>query len=212
MDSPKPNSSTPRGPRVLFLVGACALLAGLISWFTLPTPRAELPTLFPMPTFSLTSEQGEAFTSDDLSDQVVVVNFIFTRCPTICPMLSARMAQVQQRLEGVEGVRLVSFSVDPRHDTPEVLREYGKNFGQDPSRWSFLTGETRSVRTAVEEGFKVAMEGAENPDVQPQEIIHGEHFVLVDRAGMIRGYYQVGDDEGIERLVGDVHRLLGSAS
>ncbi len=103
-------------------------------------------------------------------------------------------------------VRFVSFSVDPKHDTPEVLRAYGEKYDQDPARWTFLTGELGAVMKAVEEGFRIGVTGADDPDATPFDIVHGEHFVLIDRKGTIRGYYP-NADPSLKRLVEDAKRL-----
>ncbi|HEY0839446.1 MAG TPA: SCO family protein, partial [Vulgatibacter sp.] len=159
-----------------------------------------------MPRFELTSEQGLPLRSGDVAGQVVVANFVFTSCPTVCPMLTAHMARLQDRLAGSPAVRLLSFSVDPRNDTPEVLRAYGEKYGQDPARWSFLTGDLAAITEAVEKGFKIGMQGAGDPDATAFDIVHGEHFVLVDDSGVIRGYYRP-EPESLERLAADAERL-----
>jgi protein SCO1/2 len=191
--------------QALGLVSVSALVAWVIFWIGTPA-KEPLPDLFPMPSFSLTDQGGDTFGSSQLEGKVVVANFIFTRCPTVCPTLTARMAKIQGRVAGDEGVHLLSFSVDPRHDTPEVLREFGEKFGQNPTRWSFLTGDVQVVTRAVEEGFKGGMKGADDPDATPFDIVHGEHFVLVDAKGSIRGYYP-SDEDSLGRLLSDIARL-----
>ncbi|MFO7156098.1 MAG: SCO family protein [Pseudomonadota bacterium] len=187
---------------------AIGLLACLAIWagVTWLSPEQPLPELFPMPEFELTSEQGKAVRAEDLRGQVVVANFIFTRCPTVCPGLTARMARLQSEIPADLPVRLVSFSVDPRHDTPEVLREYGEKYGQDPRRWTFLTGDFEAVLKAVEEGFRIGVKGVEDPNASPFDIVHGEHFVLIDRKGRIRGYYPNAEPD-LRQLVRDAKRL-----
>lgn len=191
--------------QALGLVAVSAVVAWVLFWMGAPK-QEPLPELFPMPAFEFTDQSGAAFSSKQLDGKVVVANFIFTRCPTVCPALTARMAKIQKQVLDDDGVHLLSFSVDPRHDTPEVLREFGAQFDQDPRRWSFLTGDVRAVSEAVEQGFKVGVRGADDPDATPFDIVHGEHFVLVDGSGMIRGYYP-SDEASLERLVADVARL-----
>ena len=191
---------------LLSVVGSALVIAAVIAWFTFDREPAPLPALFPMPTFELTSEQGTAFHSGELAGKVVIANFVFTSCPTVCPMLTQHMASLQGRLADEEGVHLLSFSVDPRNDTPPVLREYGERFGQDPRRWTFLTGDVDAITQAVEKGFKIGMQGAADPDATAFDIVHGEHFVLVDAAGTIRGYYQP-EPESLDALVRDARRL-----
>lgn len=191
-------------------IGGAAIIAAIVAWLVRPAPE-PLPSLYPMPRFELTSEQGLPLRSSDLAGEVVVANFVFTSCPTVCPMLTAHMARLQDRLAGSPRVRLLSFSVDPKNDTPEVLRAYGEKYGQDPARWSFLTGDLASITEAVEKGFKIGMQGAGDPDATAFDIVHGEHFVLVDAAGVIRGYYRP-EPESLERLAADAERLAAEGS
>ncbi len=190
----------------LALIGAGTLLAAVVAWLTLSMRSDPLPSLYPMPAFDLVSEQGEPFASSELWGEVVVANFIFTNCPTVCPMLTAEMAKLQGRLAAQPGIHLLSFSVDPKNDTPEVLAAYGEKFGQDPGRWTFLTGELAAINEAVEKGFKIGMQGADDPEATAFDIVHGEHFVLVDANGVIRGYYRP-EPEAFDRLVEDATRL-----
>jgi protein SCO1/2 len=120
------------------------------------------------------------------------------------------MAGLQRKLGGREGVRLVSFSVDPQHDTPKVLREYAARYGADPSRWLFLTGDWEAMRDLVFQGFKLAIERAGNEEVDVGELItHSDRLVLVDRLGRVRGYYRGTLEEGEEKLMDDLESVLG---
>lgn len=187
---------SPRRRALLRLSAALAITALAVGGAWLLAQRAASeppPPLHAMPSFEMTGEQGAPVSSRDLAGQVLVVNFIFTRCPTVCPRLSARMARVQEMLSDLPAVRLLSFSVDPAHDTPERLREYGGRFGQDPARWTFLTGDVEAVKAAVQAGFKIGYRG------EDVDITHGEHMVLVDAQGRIRGYYGT-TEEDLERL------------
>ncbi len=161
-----------------------------------------LPELAPVPEFRLVDQSGAPFGLAELRGTVWVANFIFTTCPTVCPMLTTQMRNVQQRLRDQPNVRFVSFSVDPERDTPEVLRAYAARHGADLSTWRFLTGETEAVRAAVVDGLRVGM-GERQPD---GDILHGTHLVLIDANGRIRGYYR-NDREGLDGLVRDVERL-----
>lgn len=161
-------------------------------------PAAEavepLPVLGTVPAFTLTDTTGAAVTTESLRGVVWVANFIFTSCPDVCPMLSAHMADVQAHYASTPGVRLVSFSVDPGTDTPPVLAAYGARFGADAARWSFLTGPIDTLKPVVVGGFKMMLErieatpGTESKPPAPATVLHGERFVVVDRAGQIRAY------------------------
>ncbi|KFA93020.1 photosynthetic protein synthase I [Archangium violaceum Cb vi76] len=183
------------------------LVAGLVR------PREEpLPRLGRLPAFTFTRQDGEPFGLKQLEGQPWVANFIFTRCPTICPVFTRKMAGVQkQTAELGRELALVSFSVDPKYDTPERLTDYARKHGADPKRWSFLTGDYQQLKDTIVGGFKIAMgreEGADESDIA--SIFHGSHFVLVDRTGEIRGYYNSEHDDDVARLVLDTARLVKS--
>jgi protein SCO1/2 len=160
-----------------------------------------------VPPFRLVDERGGAFTQESLFGHVSVVDFVFTHCTSSCPQLTARMGELQARLAREGGsARLVSFSVDPENDTPEVLSRYAANAHADPARWSFVTGPAEEVQKAVVAGFKVAA-GRASPGARETEVTHGEWFVLVDRRGDLRGYYPTGTAEELDAVARDMTRL-----
>ncbi len=157
-----------------------------------------------VPSFSLTDRAGTAVTADDLRGHVWVADFIFTRCPDVCPALSTRMAKLQEPLAtGDDPVRLVSLSVDPAHDTPEVLAGYAERYGAGPG-WLFLTGSRDTLVALLRDGFKVAFSD-DGPPSAP--ITHSDRFVLVDRQLRVRGYYHGSDDDQVRRLEADARAL-----
>ncbi len=160
------------------------------------------------PEFELVDQSGAAFGSAGLRDRVWVANFVFTRCGHTCPRLSARMAKLQQSLRDQpfwSEVRLVSFSVDPEHDRPEVLTRYASRFGADSGHWSFLTGDRSTLWKLSRDGFKLAVgEAPGNPD---EPLFHSAKFVLVDRRGGIRGYYDALEDEAFASLLSDLRAV-----
>lgn len=210
----------PRGLRILWwamvvllsvLVGLMA--AGAVFSFAMKRQTAKLPVYSQIESFSLTERSGKTVTLSDLSGQVWVANFIYTTCPTVCPRLTAKMQDVQSFVLAKEAelgrdanVRLVSFTVDPENDTPEQLASYAQSWNADPRIWLFLTGSLDDISRAVIEGMKIPFE-KRGPEAAI-EIMHGEKFVLVDREGQIRAYFD-GDAEGIERLKHTLDALLG---
>lgn len=167
----------------------------------------ELDVIGPVPDVAFVDQTGASLRSADLAGRVLIANFIFTRCPTVCPVTSLKMKRLGERLAGEPGVGLVSISVDPEHDTPPVLRAFAARYGADPARWRFLTGEAGALRRAVEEGFKleVARRG-DQADGTP-DIVHDLHFVLIDRRLRIRGYYDSDEPDRLDQLVRDARRL-----
>jgi len=165
-----------------------------------------LPDLGTIPEMALVDQNGEPFDRSGLVGRTSIVDFVYTRCPAICPLLSQKMAILQDRYDGAgDDIQLVSISVDPEHDTPDVLRDYSGRYGADPSRWRFLTGDADEVNRVVVRGFRQAMgEPQETP--AGIDVMHSNHFVLVDRTGTIRGFYG-NDSDGTEELVAHVERL-----
>ncbi len=152
----------------------------------------DLAPVAEVPPFSLTSQRTTPFGLAELRGKVSVVNFVFTSCRDVCPLLSAHMQDVASHYAGADDVQFVSISVDPQTDTPDVLAAYAARFGGDP-RWHFLTGDAAAVRAVVVDGFKMALErvaegGGPTSAPSPASILHGERFVIVDREGRIRAF------------------------
>jgi protein SCO1/2 len=152
-----------------------------------------------VPDFDLTSQAGQRVTLGALRGHVWVADFMFTTCPGPCPRMSSQMHQVQTATANTPDVKLVSFTVDPEHDTPTVLAAYSKHFLAEPDRWYFLTGAQASLNALGRDGFKL------NPVDGSLE--HSTRFVLVDRAARIRGYYISSDDDFMGRLLSDLRQL-----
>lgn len=174
-------------------------------WTRLSAP--DLPVLGQVPPFSLTSHRGETVTRADLAGEPWIADFIFTRCALSCPMMTTRMAELDDG-RVAPGVRLVSISVDPEHDTPEVLAGYADAFGAS-ERWHFLTGSKEEVLELALEGFHLALDPDPPPGTaSPEEpIVHSTRFVLVDGRGRIRGYYDGMRRSGVEQLERDAALL-----
>lgn len=192
-----------------------SVIAGILISFMLSLSKHEPPnssapiTLnpskgerLPAPSLALTDQAGQPFSSNSLKGRVWIVNFIFTSCAGTCPGMSAKMAALQQRLP-VE-IPLVSISVDPKRDTPPVLAEYALRYAAQPGRWSFLTGPEEEIRRITQQGFRLGMAEGGSPE---EPIIHSVRFVLVDREGMIRGYYDSTEPAQFEKLIRDAGSL-----
>lgn len=200
--------------RIRYLLWAAVLLAGVAAFAAqqlaaTQRERTEKGDFGRVPAFSLTDQRGKTVTERDLRGAPWVANFVFTRCPTSCPLLTSKFKAFQEKVGPLRGVRYVSFSVDPGHDTPEVLAAYAAKFEVDASRWQFLTGPLASIEQTVVRGFKIHVgEATANPhDPTLVDIMHGEHFVLVDGEGTIRGYYRAEEAE-LEDLARDLRTLV----
>ncbi|HVS30279.1 MAG TPA: SCO family protein [Thermoanaerobaculia bacterium] len=166
--------------------------------------RPDLPKLFPVPGASLVDENGRAVNLDSMKGYVTVYDFIFTNCSGTCPMMTANMRALTQKIDRDAPVRFVSISVDPARDTPAVLAEYAKRVRND-DRWLFLTGDRDEIVKLSVEGFKLA---AGDPAPGGEALLHSSKFAVADRSGMIRQYYGGTDGDAAERLSGTIEDLL----
>ncbi|MEM7624373.1 MAG: SCO family protein [Planctomycetota bacterium] len=170
----------------------------------------ELTELWPAPDFMLTDQAGELTTAEDLRGQVWAVDFFFMNCTAICPMLAEKMQWLSDELADHpqrREMRLVSISLDPDRDTPDVLADYAEALEAVPDEWLFLTGQTRQeVWKISSEGFRLAV--TDTPDDPANPIAHTGKIALVDRDGQVRGYYDGLTPEGVKELKRDMLRLV----
>jgi protein SCO1 len=184
---------------LLLVIGLCACRA----------KDAPLPEYGAMPAFSLRDQRNGIVRDADLRGRVLIVDFIFTSCPDVCPLLTEQLVSLRKRLPQAAPLAYVSFSVDPEHDTPEKLTAFARAHGADFDNWYFLTGPLAQVREVVTKGFKQAMELEPVQEGKPRNVLHGSHFVLVDRAGTLRGFFR-SDAEGIQALQVAAEKLLAN--
>ena len=176
-----------------------------------PTPPGAPKILFSLPDFELVDQQGQTFGTAQLRGRVWIANFFFTRCQTTCPIQTAKLAQFQRQAKNWPDwnrVRLVSLSVDPQHDTPEVLAEYARGYQADAAQWKFLTGPREALWKLSRDGFKLPV--ADDPEGQDL-ITHSPRFILVDADGQVRGLYDSQKDREIRQMTIDLRYLLEAA-
>ena len=163
--------------------------------------KAESPQAFgSVPEFALVSQTGAAVRDEDLLGSPYVVAAVFTTCIGPCPRIAREMGRLQEALEDTD-VRLVSISVDPGYDTPEILAEYAEALGAAEERWLFLTGEEDAVHALVREGFKLGVARADADVPFGMQVTHGTKLVAVDRSGRIRGWYESQSERGVDALL-----------
>ena len=178
-------------------------ITGINLWSVFDTePEALTETVaVSVPDFSLTNQQGEPLGLSDMAGKIWVADFIFTSCPTICPAMTQEMARLQSEFVA-DPVYFVSFSVDPKRDTPRVLSRYATAYGADDRRWHFLTGDKTKIYQLAEQGFSLAA------GHNGTEILHSPRFVLVKADGNIHDFYDSRSKPAMLRLRRDIKALL----
>lgn len=209
--------------RTLLLIGIFLLLAAGIYYMIRPSDR--LPIYHPNQLdrrlvdpsvrgtkgehrtmdFSLTDHTGNTFTQNDVGERIVVTDFFFTTCRTICPKMTSEMERVQEAFKDEPRILLLSHSVTPEIDTVEALAAYAELHGADPARWRFLTGSRKQIYALARSSYFAAMDEG---DGGPDDFVHTENFVLVDPQRRLRGFYDGTDSNDVDRLISDVRKLL----
>ena len=185
--------------RLKIYIGVAIFL--IISFFFKDSqPAKELPEIGNIPQFEFTNIDGNTVTLDNLKGKVWVADFIFTTCTMACPMMTGNMNIVHKKFKKNDNVRLVSISVYPEFDTPEVLKNYASQYDADTEKWLFLTGKEDAVKDIIRDGFKIG----DYEDI----IFHSEKFALVDKKGIIRAYYNGMKSEDMKQLKKDINALL----
>ncbi len=174
-------------------------------------PPIQGPEGHRVPPFGLTTQSGDTLTHQALKGKLHVADFFFTTCPTICPEMSKNMRRLQKRLKELgyseDEIMLLSFSVDPEHDTPSVLRDYAKKYGADTDQWKFLTGDKEQIYELGEEGYMVTAKKDTGKEKKTRHL-HSGYFLLVDEERRVRGHYLGTDSTQLDELIGDIRWLL----
>ena len=160
----------------------------------------QLPKLGSIPSFEFTDSDGNLISQEELSGKIWVADFIFTTCTMACPVMTGNMNLIHKAFKNNDKVRIVSISVYPEYDTPEILKEYASRYNANTNRWHFLTGPEENVKRVIKNGFRMG----DYEDI----IFHSEKFALVDQNGNIRGYYNGIKTDDIKTLKKDIRVLL----
>jgi protein SCO1/2 len=187
------------------VLAAAAGLAGRAALDARERPAGEappgtepLPVIATLPPFRFVERSGKPVGLEDLRGRIWVADFVFTNCAGVCPRMSMAMARVHEALRR-NGDACVSFTVDPEHDTLEVLKGYAARYSASPDAWLFLRGPQAEVQALSYKGFLIGDE--------KDPFIHSERFALVDRLGRVRAYCRALDDGKVEELLRDYKRL-----
>lgn len=158
-----------------------------------------------IPEFSFYAQDSTVIGRDEMEGKITIVDFFFTSCPSICPIMSNEMERVQDAFRNQEDVQIYSISIDPDYDTPAVLADYSQKYNASPGKWFFLNGPKDQTHDLVRCGFALPIvDGHDNPD----EFVHSDKFILVDGKGRIRGYYSGTTREGVDLLILETKILL----
>lgn len=195
---------------IILLFGIWAI-PKIISKFITP----ELAIISKAPAFELLNQDGNKITDKFYNDKVYVVDFFFTTCPTICPKMTKNMLKVQNKFYGNPNFGIVSISINPNNDTPQVLKDYAKEYGATLKNWHFLTGDKDYIYTIANNGF--TLYAGENSQAEGG-FEHSGSFALIDKKGNIRSrfdtfgnpiaFYDGLSDEGIKMIIEDIEILL----
>lgn len=174
-----------------------------------PIVEAETQSNLPgdyqtVPDFRFINQSGDSIRKEDFAGKVIVADFVFTSCPGICPTLTSHMTQIQEAYLKDENVQILSFSVDPTYDTPEVLTRYVDKFDIDTDQWMLLTGDKEKMYDLIQNGFRLS---AYEDSLAPGGIFHDQRFVLLDGGFHFRGYYFGTDQEDLDKLIKDIGHL-----
>lgn len=184
------------------------LLVAVVPSVVVPTlmcrdARPQLDDLGDVPPLALVDEHGDTFTEEALRGHPTIVGFVFTRCDTICPLITMKMQKLMEKTADrkAAAIKLLSISVDPAYDTPARLLEYATRYGADFARWRFVTGDPERVRTLVEGPFMTSMMKMGLMPSGAPDIRHNGHLALVDGDLKIRGIYDSNDVQALDRLI-----------
>lgn len=182
-------------PIVLLIIAVVVMIMGKLD------RREKGPDQFgALKPFELIDHKSQSYSSSTIKTKARVINFMFTTCNGICPVLSQEMRKFQQLFQGQGLLELISISIDPEKDTPKRMSEYIAHMKIDDSNWSFLTGELEKIKKIMTEDFKIGF----HQDIQS----HTDRFVLVDQNNQIRGYYSMSDEGSYARLKKDIAWLV----
>lgn len=154
--------------------------------------------------FSLVNQNGDTVTQDTYQDKIYVADFFFTTCPTICPIMTDHMVEIQREVKNDPDIMLLSHTVTPEIDSVPQLKAYALKKGVDDAKWNLVTGPKKEIYTLARKSYMAAKNAG---DGGPYDMIHTENFVLVDKEKRIRGFYDGTKKEDIEKLLADLEIL-----
>jgi protein SCO1/2 len=212
----------------VFLIMAVFSVGMIIAIYNLLTPTKKLPVFNPsdinpklvdesvvhvrrnhkVADFKLINQNGDTITQDNYAGKIYVTDFFFTRCMTICPIMTNNIWKLQEVFKDDNDIRFLSLSVTPVIDSVSVLKEYAISKGVIDAKWNITTGDKKHIYELARKSYFAVLEEG---DGGLQDFIHTENFILVDKKKQIRGFYDGTNSEDIERLILDI-RILKNES
>lgn len=154
--------------------------------------------------FKMQNQEGRWVSPDQWKNKVVVVDFFFTHCPSICPKMTNNLKMVAAEYKDNPNVLINSFSVDPERDSVATLHKYAEKYNIDPANWNLITGEKIEIYRLARKSFSIV---ATDGDGGPTDFIHSDKLVLLDKEGKIRGYYDGTSKTEVKQLINDIKKL-----
>ncbi len=199
-----------------------AAVLGVVTLTALRTRLRSVPDapelLYTLPEYALVDQHGRSFSPETLRGKVWVAGFVFTSCPSTCPAVTRAMGSLRDRFDRMDiDIEMVSFTVDPQRDTPEVLRAYTQEVGVTSEHWRFVTGSPEAVRNLVRDGFKLGI-GEREPvadgavDGSMYDIAHSTQLALVDTEGGVRGFYDMEPEGGLDEIFHRAQHVMAEAA
>ena len=183
-----------------------ATVYSFVNWYENKFKR--LPVLYEIKdrvtSFSLVNQEGRTVCDKDVQGKILVVDFFFTHCPSVCPRMTNNLKKIQEAFNNDTSVLINSFSIDPERDSSKRLAEYARKFNVNRNGWNFLTGSKQEIYLLARKGFYIT---ATDGDGGPGDFIHSDKLILVDKEGRIRGYYEGIEPSAIPQLIKDIKKL-----
>lgn len=197
---------------IFFVFSALAVggFVGALGFNEIQNARRQGPQVSiekPLPPFSLTAHTGKTVDKISMIGKVWVADFIFTTCPGPCQQMSRRMKEIQDQLADVKNAELVSFTVNPGQDTPEVLARYGQKYGAG-DKWIFLTGPKKAIYDLAQNGFQLSVVDTGGEGKLEDQFIHSTKLAVVDRAGNVRAYFDGEAPDVAQQVAASVRHWL----
>jgi protein SCO1/2 len=168
-------------------------------------PNANGDTTHRVLPFRFISQDGKEITNKDFAGKIYVADFFFTRCPSICPKISSQLSRVQDAFADNPDVQILSHSIDPVYDSIAILKEYGKKYGANFSKWTFVTGDSTQISMAAKCSYFIAVQ--KSPD-SSLLFDHSDKLILIDKQQRIRGFYSGTNREDVDRLIAEIQILM----